>query len=112
MPTYCYSNKKGLTEEHYFKVGEAPKTVILEDGSTGERDYHAEHSPQKAGGGWPLECVASGVAPHQAGELREFFKKHGFRCDVSKDGNPIYENARHRKAALKLRNLHDQSSFC
>ncbi len=62
---------------------------------------------------WPMDpCCASGVNPNQAGELRNFYKKHGFRCDVTNNGDPVYESAGHRKAALKLRNLHDKDSFC
>jgi len=112
MPIYCYSSESGVTEEFFFRCSEVPVDVLLSNGERGVRDYRAEHPPRKAIAGWPLECVASGVAPQQAGELRDFFKKKGFRCEVSKDGNPIYENSRHRKAALKLRGLHDKSSFC
>jgi hypothetical protein len=61
--------------------------------------------------GWPLECVASGVHASQAGELREFYRKHGCPTEVSEDGNPIYRNAAHRRKALKLRGFKDKASY-
>ncbi len=112
MLTYCYTTEDGRTEDHSFRVGEAPASVSFKDGSVAKRDYTAEHRPRKAGTGWPMTCYASGVNPNQAGELRNFYKKHGFRCDVTNSGDPVYESAGHRKAALKLRNLHDKDSFC
>ena len=61
--------------------------------------------------GWPLECYASGVAPDQAGELRDYLAKKGVPTEVSADGNPIYRDAAHRRKALKARGLHDKASF-
>ncbi len=112
MTTYCYTTEDGRTEDHYFPMGTAPGKVKFRDGSLARRDISAEHRPLRAGGGWPLTCYASGVNPNQAQELRDFYKKHGFRCDVNNGGDPVYESSSHRKAALKLRNLHDKNSFC
>ena len=112
MLTYCYTTEDGRTEDHSFPVGTAPVAVNFKDGSVAKRDYAAEHRPLRAGGGWPMTCYASGVNPNQAQELRDFYKKHGFRCDVNSSGDPVYESSSHRKAALKLRNLHDKNSFC
>ena len=112
MVTYCYTNGLGITEDHYFLMGTAPEVVEFSDGSVAGRDLSAEHRPRKAGGGWPMTCYASGVNPNQAQELRDFYKKHRFRCDVKDSGDPVYESSSHRKAALKLRNLHDKHSFC
>ena len=61
---------------------------------------------------WPIECIASGVAPQQAGELRQFFAKHGESVDVTADGNPIYTSHSQRKRLLKLRNLYDKAAYC
>jgi len=63
-------------------------------------------------GGWPpIECIASGVAPQQAQELRDFFSKHGESVEVTSDGNPVYTSSSQRKRLLKLRGLHDRNSF-
>jgi len=61
---------------------------------------------------WPFECVASGVHPSQAGELREFFRSHGEPTEVTTQGDPVYRDMNHRRRALKLRGLVDRSSFC
>ena len=61
---------------------------------------------------WPMSpCYASGVNPQQAGELREFFVKHGENVDVTSQGDPIYTSPGQRKRLLKLRGLVDKSSF-
>ena len=92
-------------------MGDAPRTIQSCEGVELERDFGAEHNPRRAGGGWPIECLASGVNAAQAGELREFFSKHGESVNVSSDGNPIYTSPGQRKRALKLRHLHDRNSF-
>ena len=92
-------------------MGDAPRTIQSCEGVELERDFGAEHNPRRAGGGWPIECLASGVNAAQAGELREFFQTHDCPTEVSKDGNPIYRDPQHRKKALKLRHLHDRNSF-
>jgi len=112
MITYCYTTEDGRTEDRLFPMGKAPESVSFKDGSIAKRDYAAEHRSRRAGGGWPMTCYASGVNPNQAQELRDFYKKRGFRCDVKNSGDPVYESSSHRKAALKLRNLHDKSAFC
>ena len=62
---------------------------------------------------WPMNpCYASGVNPDQAQELRDFFQKHNEPTDVNNNGDVVYRDSGHRKRALKLRNLHDKSSFC
>lgn len=81
---------------------------------TFHRDRQAEWAGgQRSGekGTWPLECIASGVNPAQAPELRKLFKKHNFDCEVSGDGNPIYRDSCHRKRALKLRGFYDKASY-
>ncbi len=110
--TYCYTNALGITEDYLFPIGKALPFLSFKDGSIAKRDYAAEHWPRRAGSGWPMTCYASGVNPNQAQELRDFYKKHSFRCEVNNSGDPVYESSSHRKTALKLRNLHDKHSFC
>jgi len=93
-------------------MGQAPNSVTLPNGKVAHRDFMAEHSgKRRSAAQWPIECIASGVSGHQADELRAYFKKHNFDCDVSNDGNPIYRDAQHRKRALKLRGFCDKSSY-
>jgi hypothetical protein len=72
------------------------------------------HAPaEKHTGDWnPIECYASGVAPSQAQDLRDFFAKHGENVEVTKNGDPVYTSASQRRRLLKLRGLVDKSSFC
>lgn len=111
MPQYCYS-VDDTTIERFFKMGDAPQTIKLEDGRVATRDYRAERTGVPARKGWPIECFASGVHESQAGELRDFFIKHGENIHVTADGNPVYTNPSQRKRALKLRGMCDRSSFC
>ncbi len=109
---YCFSTKDGQVEERNYPMGQAPESVTLDDGRVAERDFAAEHLPRRAGSGWPMVCFASGVNADQAGELRELFKKGGVPTEVTRDGDPVYTSAAHRKRALKLRGFFDKASYC
>ena len=109
MATYCYTDGR-TTIERWFPMGRAPKQ-FRHDGRMFRRDFTAEGVGVPSSPGWPMECVASGVHPSQAGELRKYFRDHGVPTEVSRDGNPIYTSAAHRRKALKCRGLKDRSSF-
>lgn len=111
MSTYCYSSPDGVVHEQSFPMGEAPESVVLEDGTEATRDFRAENRPRCAGAGWPIECYASGVNADQAQELRDFLGKRGCPTEVTLDGDPVYRDANHRKRALKVRGIHDNASF-
>lgn len=111
MPVYCFTNARtGDTICRVYPMGSAPSR-ILEAGRVYERDYRAENASVPATKGWPLECVASGVHPSQAQELRDFYKSRGVPTEVTPDGNPVYRDARHRRRALKARGFRDRSSY-
>lgn len=110
MPVYCYENKNGNVVERVYPIGQAPKGLVV-DGVSYKRSIQAEGVSIPSARGWPIECLGSGVNADQAGELRECFKKAGVPTEVSKDGNPIYRDAKHRKKALKCRGLFDKSSY-
>lgn len=109
MPVYCYTDGRE-TISRWFPASHHPKR-IRRKGRTYVRDFAAEAVGVPASKGWPLECYASGVAPDQAGELRDYLAKKGVPTEVSADGNPIYRDAAHRRKALKARGLHDKASF-
>ena len=111
MSTYCYSDPEGAVHERSFPMGQAPTTVVLDDGTVAERDFRAENSPRRAGAGWPMKCFASGVNADQAQELRDFLGERGCKTEVTTDGDPVYRNASHRKRALKLRGIRDNASY-
>lgn len=121
MPTYCFMTKHGDIVERTFDRNHIPEYVLVGN----ERAWRCRYAEgvtgavAKAGGPvnrgsarWPMEpCYASGVNASQAQELRDFFKHRGVPTDVTDDGDPIYESAAHRRKALKVRGLHDESSF-
>lgn len=111
MPTYCYVNDMlGHRVTRVFPVGKAPRTVRL-DRYLLRRDFAAEHVGVPPTKGWPIECIGSGVNASQAGELRQYLRDKGVPTEVSRDGNPIYRDAKHRRKALKARGLYDKSAF-
>jgi hypothetical protein len=81
-----------------------------ESDSVVEREAPAERRATEAK--WPIACVASGVHPSQANELREFLQKSGVPTEVTSDGDPVYRNASHQRNALKVRGLVNRSSYC
>lgn len=109
MPTYCYRRGEKVVTR-VFSVAERPHSIMI-----GGKEYVRSFADERPGvpstKGWPLECVASGVHPSQAGELREFYRKNGCPTEVSEDGNPIYRDATHRRKALKLRGFKDKASY-
>jgi len=110
MPMYCYKDQYGNTMEQMFPMGEAPEIITIDERFY-ERDYSAEHHAVPATTGWPIECYASGVNAADADKLRKHFKEIGVPTEVSKDGNPIYRDARHRRKALKARGFMDKSAY-
>ena len=110
MPAYCYKTLTGRVIDRVFRVGKAPQRIRV-DGQVAVRSIVDEHKMFPSTRGWPLVCVASGVHPDQAGELRSYLRGHGVPTDVTPDGDPVYRNPAHRKKALKARGMHDRNSF-
>lgn len=120
MPNYCYRTPDREIHELYFPFGNAPEFVMI-DGEKAMRDIRAEICSQsvsvKGGSGhvsrtWPQTCVASGVHPEQAGQLRNYLKDRGVPTEVLPTGDPVYTSAAHKKKALRARGMCDKSAFC
>ena len=111
MGIYCYTDSDGDTIERYFPTHLPKPKKIRHDGRTYHRDFSAEAVGVPMAKGWPMECVASGVAPSQAQELRDYYRKAGVPTEVTADGNPIYRNAAHRRKALKARGFRDKAGY-
>lgn len=110
MPVYCYEDAEGVVIERVFSMGTAP-TSLHANGRMFSRCYHAERAGVPSSAGWPMECIASGVNASQAGELRQHLASRGVPTEVSRDGNPIYRDARHRRRALAARGMFDRASY-
>ena len=110
MATYCFSREDEIIERS-FDTGKAPKFILV-----GKRKFYRDFGAEGVSvpsTAWanPIHCLASGVHPSQAQELRDHFRKCGVPTDVDNDGNPIYTSAAHRKKALKCRGFTDRSSY-
>lgn len=111
MPMYCYQEgETGRVCDFVFTIGKAPAT-FRHHGKLYTRCYQAEAVGVPAKSGWPMECVASGVNAAQAKELEAHLAGKGVPTQVSKDGNPIYLNAKHRRKALKARGMFDRAAY-
>jgi hypothetical protein len=110
MPVYCYEMDDGILVEKFFPAGKAPRFVRVGK-KKASRSYTAERKSVPSSRGWPMTCVASGVHASQAGELRDCLARAGVPTEVTKDGDPVYRSAIHRKKALKARGFVDRSSY-
>lgn len=111
MPTYCYQDESGQIHDLVFGMGEAPERTTLDDGTPVKRNIAAESYSTPPTSAWPLECIGSGVHPEQRTELKEHLKSVGVPTEVTKDGNPVYRDARHRKRALNARGMFDKAAY-
>lgn len=121
MPIYCYKKPNGEIIEEVFLAGEAPGEIVLDYGYIAYRDYQAEVMGQTAivkgtsnrvKRTWPMKpCIASGVHPDQAQELRDHLSERGCPTEVTGGGNPVYTSAAHRRKALKIRGFHDKAAY-
>ena len=111
MPIYCYETRRGRIIERVFPIGKAPHVIELPRGGEATRNFSAERKGLPPTKGWPMTCYASGVNANQAGELRSLLASKGVPTEVTRDGDPVYRDATHRKKALRARGLFDKSSF-
>ena len=130
MVTYCYRTEDGDILERVFQMGKAPEAITFYPKELGKqkevavRDYGAEgvtgtvvgtdnptrrSKPKRP---WPMPpCVASGVHPSQAQELRDHLAERGCPTEVTPGGDPIYTSAAHQDKALKIRGFRNKKSF-
>lgn len=113
MPTYCYQDKQGFIHERVYRMGDAPKKIDLGARGTAKRCFGAEGKtlPSSSISTWPMECVASGVNARDRQKLANELKRKGVPTDISKDGNPIYRDKKHRDKALKARGFFDKNAY-
>ena len=111
--TYEFKTEDGriVTHEQALRdMTPLPETITLEDGAVAKRVWGAAATPSPKG--WPMEpCIASGVQPDQAQELRDLFKRKGVPTEVTSGGDPIYRSPEHRRRALKARGFRDLSGY-
>jgi hypothetical protein len=121
MPTYVFGTANGEIVDREYPRDQIPEEIRVNGRKARRRrdlelgDYFVKgtKTPVRRGHStWPMNpCVASGVQPWQAQELRDFHKKHGISAEVNDDGDPIYTSAKQREKALKARGMFDKASF-
>lgn len=123
MPTYCYERPSGEIIEMDFPMGHAPNSIAVGLGynQIATRSYQAEMiggaafvkgTSNRVKRPWPMQpCIASGVHPDQAQELREHLSDRGCPTEVTNSGDPIYISAAHRRKAFKIRGNFDKASY-
>jgi hypothetical protein len=112
MNAYFYVGTCGQLRRSFDEGEEVPEQIVLDDGRVLQYSHPAPENEKKAPGStWPRTCVASGVNPLQAQELRDFFTAHGEKVEVTSEGDPVYTGPRQRRRLLKLRGLHDKNSY-
>jgi hypothetical protein len=112
MPIYCYKDRNGkIHERNFSSAAPVPACIVLTGGSKAKRCFQAETKSFPPTKGWPLTCCASGVHASQAQELRDHLASKGVPTEVTRDGDPVYRDAQHRRKALKVRGMVDKSSF-
>jgi hypothetical protein len=111
MPIYCFETQDGEIYEREFPVCAKRPPWIIVNGKKAWRSYRAEQKSVPPTKGWPMTCVASGVHPDQAGELRKYLADRGVPTEVTPDGDPVYRNAAHRRKALKARGMFDKAGY-
>jgi hypothetical protein len=127
--TYCYKTKSGERFERIYQPGKAPDEVNIGKNGYSVRAYRDRQAEvfglvtsvrsgenttrlRRRNNPWPMDpCVGSGVGPHGAQDLRDHFATHDVPTEVSKDGEPIYTSAKHRKKALKCRGMYDRTAY-
>ncbi len=107
MVVYRYRTKNGVLSDRVFQMGKAPASITI-NGQRANRDFSTVNVPSSAG--WPMPpCIASGVHPDQANDLRGHFEKSGVSVEVTSEGDPIYTSRKHQDKALACRAMHNKS---
>jgi hypothetical protein len=110
MPVYCYETDRGKVVERFFQVGQAPRTIQV-GRHVAKRSFAAERKGFPPSSCWPMTCVASGVNASDRKTLHDFLASKGVPTEVTRDGDPVYRDANHRRKALKARGLFDRKAY-
>lgn len=61
--------------------------------------------------GYPIKAVSMAVHSSQREEAMEHDRKRGVPTEYTSGGRPIWRDAAHRKAFLKIHGVHDRNCF-
>ena len=111
MPTYCYSNEDGDSEQKFYQMGEAPDSITI-NGKVAKRDFGIEQGGRHRGGeGYPFINRALSCHPSQREEYMKECRKRGVPTHYDKTGGCKIEDAGHYKKLRKAFGYRDMSSY-
>lgn len=121
MPTYRVISKDGRRAEIVTSVTNYSQMcrgsddegydLVEWEGELWRRDFEGLVSTAKSGAKWPIESMAAGVNPSDVPAEMERCRKEGVAVNFTKDGRAVFENAAHRRAALKVMGLTDRLGY-
>jgi len=118
MPSYCFNDREtgepvdlvlGVNEMWNLRESDDGMSIRWE-GRTLVRDKSRElgFSGKAA---WPILSEAAGVHPDQIPMVSENMRRAGVAINYTSDGRAIFENAAHRRAALRVMGLRDKDGY-
>lgn len=119
MPRYTFMADDGdCFDQFYVSAANAPDEIV-QNNKTYIRQlnfgsYVQVKNGRDAGGKpcstWPMESEALGVAPQDAPRAMAEDRRLGVPTDYSREGNPIFNSAKHRKQWCKAHGYHDRNA--
>lgn len=111
MPFYSYTTLEGRTVERKFRMGKAPRSISMGDGTQAFRDIVADFNGRRAiCSTYPFTSDAAGVHPSQVAAARAQSVKDGVPLQFTKDGAAVFESASQRRKYLKSVGLYDRNA--
>lgn len=121
MPTYEFRKDSGEIVEVNLSFDEHDQRVIddvitLDDGSQAKKvwDWGGSRNHRSVAtcpGNYPMISYAAGCHPSQIKEQQAALRAAGVRhTNFTKDGDPIFEDKRHRKEACEAMGLFDRNA--
>jgi hypothetical protein len=116
MPAYSYRDKDGNLVEVVMTYAEKCRREkdgrLMNDGMELTRDVAADHamSPSTSAG-WPMYSDAAAVHPDIVPQVKSDLYSKGVSVDFDRNGRPKFDNAAHRRAALRAMGMHDRRGY-
>ena len=120
MPGYIYTHpetkeRKRLimtVSEMLSRTKKWDGDAIEIDGVVWDRCIACEHERVRGNSaGWPMLSEAAGTHPDEIPKAMEEARRRGVNLNYTSDGRAIFENAAHRRRALKALNLKDRQGY-
>lgn len=116
MPAYSYRDKEGNLVEVVMSYADKCRRErdgkLMHDGVELTRDVAADHAASlPTSAGWPLWSDAAAVHPDLVPQVKTDLYSKGVSVDFDRNGRPKFDNAAHRRAALRAMGMHDRRGY-